>query len=1159
MVNPKGCVEVPLGIFGGLNTEMSATDLPQGLSPDCSNVAFLPGSVFTRPPLARLDSVSGGAQIVYADSFTKNDGTVVRLIFDANGGIWANGVKVSTTAPGNRFKTCSAFGRKFIATSDGVHGADVPLQYTKEGWIDRVSQDGPGGGVSLANYPIPQASLVAGVAGAGITIATATPINPQQVQVGDDLPDPNSGYQPPRFETYYTSLQVVTASAHGLAAGQLVAVAGNSLYNYASAVVDSVVNPTTFSLDFFGLANTTGTGGTVTPQAPLLSRTGNTVTGETASAHNFRVGYQVKISGLPPLVVGGGISSIVIDNVNDPNVATVTTSAPHGLTPENTVSITGVANVAAGTITYITNSYGAATITTSSAHGLSAGSFVSISGVAAPGYENGIFAVDTIISPTMFSITTTNTGSYQSNTDTGSVQLIWPSNAVQTQNTNPNIFTVSSAPTPTTFKIPISYGTGTWTTGTVSIAWNGQFYVTGVPSATAFQYRHVGPDAVVASGTGTVTPQSQVSPGQRQCVCIFRTRTGYLTAPSPTVTYTAAGQQYLLVTDIPIGPANVVARILAFTGANGGNFFYLPVAPALNGQVIGTSTVVNDNTTTSAIFDFSDQALFAAAAIDIPGNNLFRQEVLGSALGFYAYAGRMFAWGERNKVQAFWNMGFEGGIQASAPNVPLGWTVAGTGALTAGDYGLAWTPNAGATISQSAYQDRYGVTILKPNTQYAFRAWTAHDVTAILSSASTGFTAAATVTASSAFGQVNFSQATPAVLPNDLTLTLSSSGSYAMDELEVVYASNPYLTSARVSYINNPEAFDGVTGVFGPAVDLNPIVTMFERRGVLNFLTSGPNGSLYESQDTASGEPATWMVNHVAADCGAISVWGDAQFEDWQVWASDTGLRIYDGGTVEKMSQEIQPWWDTINSGAKQFTIVANDPYRRRVYVLACTGTATAANGCYVLDYRELNTSAALATSSPLKISFSGKMLTTDLTRKWSPWSLTMNYCGLMQVGSVSEMVFCNGTASGNLSTGSFGAIYTLTDGSLQGIDADYGAFPSYYTTYFMLSQDECQQRELGIHRKLYCYASGSLSGVGSVTLTPLMNRLTNAWRTSKAVPLSATPNYDLQFALDASGDRAAFRIAAVPLTGQTASGFQLSSFAVGMVDHPTSPTRGAN
>src|SRR5580658_10423653 len=102
---------------------------------------------------------------------------------------------------------------------------------------------------------------------------------------------------------------------------------------------------------------------------------------------------------------------------------------------------------------------------------------------------------------------------------------------------------------------------------------------------------------------GTITPYGQAAPGQHQMQVIYLTRNGYTTAPSPPVKFIANGGQYLSVSNIPIGPPNVVARILAFTGAQGDYFFYIPVPAQSQGQVVSTATQINDNTTTSIVLD----------------------------------------------------------------------------------------------------------------------------------------------------------------------------------------------------------------------------------------------------------------------------------------------------------------------------------------------------------------------------------------------------------------------------------------------------------------------------------------------------------------------------------------------------------------------------
>ena len=1164
MNNPQGTQEIPLTVFGGLNSELGPTDLPAGLSPDCRDVAFLPGQTFTRPSLQRFSTLGNTAQIVYVATYVRPDQSVVQIELDSNGNIFADGVKIGATQAGNRFHTANAFGKMHIAISDGLHGVDVPLQFTAEGYLDRVSQDGPGAAPSITNYSLPTVGLVNGTTGAPIAVINIKPINLQQVQVGGQGA---YEYNPPQFEQYYTSLLITTAAPHGMTASEAISVSGNVLFNFPTAYVAKVDTATSLEIPYYTQNPSIGNGGNLTPAAALLIRNNNQVTAATAYPHNLQPGYQVTIAGVPD--ASSALTSIVVNNETLPNVATVTTPSPHGYVPGETVAFLNVpATTVGGSITAWSVTSNEATVTTAAAHGLTVGTAVNVE-FDTDGFVPRI--IDTIPSATSFTfpiVTSNGTGS------AGSVQLPWPlPSGTQLE--------IAATPTATTFTVALTTNDGTWTSGNITFPWNGTFYVTQILSPTSFAYQHTGPNAVLSSGTGTVTPSGQVAPGQRNAVCIFRTRTGYTTRPCPSVTISANGNQYLLVTNIPIGPPNVVARIIAFTGANGGNYFYLPVPPRdpSGSYLIGTSTMVNDNTTTSAIFDFADQELFAGLAIDIPGNNLFRQEILGPCLGFYSYASRLMAWGERNRIQQYLNMGFEGGVYASNPTQPLGWTVEGQGYLVPGDYGMGWRIVGGGTgvdgtISQSAYRDQFGIQIVQPNTQYTFRLWLQGNgaAQADLFSPSVGVLASAIVgaTVNGGWGEAKFTGLTGIAIPSDTRLRVYAIGLAAgqqlvIDELEQLY---PYLLTCRSSYVNNPEAFDGVTGNFGPANTKRPVMGMEELDDVLSVFTSGPDGGHYQVEDTASGEPSSWTVRQKGEKCGLTSVWGIAKFEDWLCWTSDTGLRIFAGSQIEKLSQEVQPWFDSINPAAKQFTVLANDPTTRRIYVLAPTGTATVPNDTYVLDYRELNTEAIFTSSGSLHVSsYSGKMITTDLTRKWAPWSLTMNYCTMLSLPNGSQvMAFCGGTG-GSLSDPANSAVYTLNEGVISGIDADYGPFwqNSYYTTYFFIPADDAQQRQLGLHRLLHNGMTLNIEGVGTMFVVPQINRLGNVASTTRPLQLSSNLARDLEIWFrDVAGERVAYKIGCQPAGLQPApataqAGFRISNLNLSVRTHPYSPIRGKN
>jgi hypothetical protein len=339
------------------------------------------------------------------------------------------------------------------------------------------------------------------------------------------------------------------------------------------------------------------------------------------------------------------------------------------------------------------------------------------------------------------------------------------------------------------------------------------------------------------------------------------------------------------------------------------------------------------------VVDFSDNSLFAAVAIDIPGNNLFAGIVLGGVAAFFNYASRIFAWGERNKVQNFVNMGFDGGYDPRFPSLPLGWTLTGDGYIQNANLGWCWrfigTGAAGkeSLISQSAYQDAYGVEIIKPNTQYRLRIWcrtsapnaVGNLVASINDPGGAGDLITATIPLSSFsvlgnYVEVEFSGLTPSSFFPDIQLQLFTEGQllgqYAeADEVEIIYSENPYRLPARASYVNAPEQFDGVTGDIGPATDITPIRALDVLRDTLYFYTA--NG-IHSTNDNADAEPSGWVMNQFANAVGILSLFSEDRGEEWHMIATRSGPRIFDGSGPFKIGQEIQSEWEQINWAAQK-------------------------------------------------------------------------------------------------------------------------------------------------------------------------------------------------------------------------------------------------
>src|SRR5271169_2503705 len=152
-----GTIDAPLDLFGGLVTDMPPADLPEGVSPDCQDVAFLLGAVKTRPGLVSVFSPIGGNPTVnYLKTYTQPNLVQTLLALDSAGTLWGEnspGVLsqiASGLAPNSAACSAPLFGREYIALHDGQFGTDLPRQYDGTNF-DRVSQVGPGAGVTVAD------------------------------------------------------------------------------------------------------------------------------------------------------------------------------------------------------------------------------------------------------------------------------------------------------------------------------------------------------------------------------------------------------------------------------------------------------------------------------------------------------------------------------------------------------------------------------------------------------------------------------------------------------------------------------------------------------------------------------------------------------------------------------------------------------------------------------------------------------------------------------------------------------------------------------------------------------------------------------------------------------------------------------------------------
>ena len=104
-----------------------------------------------------------------------------------------------------------------------------------------------------------------------------------------------------------------------------------------------------------------------------------------------------------------------------------------------------------------------------------------------------------------------------------------------------------------------------------------------------------------------------------------------------------------------------------------------------------------------------------------------------------------------------------------------------------------------------------------------------------------------------------------------------------------------------------------------------------------------------------------------------------------------------------------------------------------------------------------------------------------------------------------------------------FGNVYTLDPAKLT--DDDYGVIAPVYVTYFMEKEE--------VQRAMLAYLRTQVSGVGTLTITGLINKLTNPWALTCTRTLTAAPKFDVEWTGgNVTGDRIALQFASAPATG---------------------------
>jgi len=1191
-----------LTTFGGLVTELNPADLPAGSSPLCCDCDFTIGSVKTRLGLSSVYMpVDTGQNFNYVKSYETGDGSVLTLALDTAGNMWYEAVAgmdegsdpgvltpfFSGIDPNSFAKSVTYDDREFIAISDLQEGTDIPRQFSVNdngiGFnFDRISQVGPGAGCQITSTTL------------------SYPVNPIFQIAPQTLGDGSSNYY-------------------------MLWSAGPTLNTPGNVIT------------FYGLTGTTWGGAQVDPPASNQLQPGDNV---------VITGLQT-ISGFNPNNGAGG--NPVYYTVTSIGTARTSGGTIH---PIFTIQVNQIGFFSGHPQAGSTYQPTLATVVASTpVPNLQEGQQLTISG-ASPSTWDGTFTVLFTLNAAQMSITNTellsNEATYAFTLISGVTPAVGQMVTVTGTSNGNGIFNVTSAiitaATSSTFSVAI-------VSPNIASAPETAFAII---NGTKFQFDPL--QIIATSTTGSLVVAGLLGAGVRGAVVLFLTTNGYLTAPSPQTIFTLSGSaNSIIASQIPIGPDNVVARVIAFTGAGGatlagggGYYYWIPedVSVISNNQTVNyTKTIINDNTSTSATFTFTDAVLLGALSISFQGTNNFAQIELGSCLGTIAYANRLFVWGENNKIQNLINMTFDGGAGKVLPvptdpstivsTYPLGWTpdsVYGAGIVGGGITSVVDSPVFGdayqiqtisgglviqGMIEQPAFEDSFtaqtikfsgtgthhhtrptisitnsrgGAPIIQTNTQYSIR-FTAQltagsnsdsGLNVDLYSPSFGKTYGifgCTPTAAMQTFEADLLDTPLATVPTDLILRVYAIShepfmgvnfyfvpTYLIDRIEIYPTQQPVLnTQLRGSYVDNFEAFDGVTGNLGVGTQnqqpVSAAFTLFDNLYVVR------TRSFCSTSDNGITEPDGWTIKEIAG-IGTPSINGvdystDKDSESWALIAGQAGLYLFDGGKPQKLSPEIDTLWNAINWKYGYTLWVKNDIINRRICIgvplatpnqwmpnFPVNANPTSPNVVLMLSYRELMSSGALTSEGPIRQSFMGELRTFQLGRKWSAWSIQASYADFITRADTTQPLFyCNNQFRGKIYqqlTGNY-----LDDGALM---------PWDYITSPMPKTQEAQALGMGNQMLDADMITALLTGNGNAQVNIYPDTITSPYAlTLGTYPLSPSPAYgDTEIPVLQTGARFFLEVTNGGTT-QAPANFELSRVVMTMKKAAWAAYRGSN
>jgi len=370
----------------------------------------------------------------------------------------------------------------------------------------------------------------------------------------------------------------------------------------------------------------------------------------------------------------------------------------------------------------------------------------------------------------------------------------------------------------------------------------------------------------------------------------------------------------------------------------------------------------------------------------------------------------------------------------------------------------------------------------------------------------------------------------------------------------------PTLTPANTvalkgSYVSNQEAYDLVTGVCGPAQNMQPINGAAE---LFDLLYALKEKSWYSTFDNGVTEPNKWNWKEVSNKVGTIGQNAYDYGEGWMLTADREGVHFFEGGEPIKISQEIQPVWDLINWQYGYTLWLRNDPEQRRLTVgipiptpnpfmpeFPVNANPTTPNVILMCNYRELNTGGALAQTGPIRSTYTGRLMSPEPARKWSFWNIQCPYSDFISRNN-SQWPQWFGTGYRD------SKIFALQASAL----ADDGlAINSFWISYGFTKPEMADAKGLGLWRMEFPYLT--VLAIGNGILNPYVYPESpfNSPYVLDILPLPAISQGDLELGVNAKGNRFFIRVG----TNAVGASFRCSKLVVPLIPDPWSPIRGWN